>query len=107
MNIKKKTSKKGELKNDFERRFLYKIRFDKPGVSARKSIWKTMIPEVDDSVITSLAAKYDFSGGQIENIARRYAIDKILHGEKGEVLDVLTSICDGEKLERKENRIGF
>ena len=56
----------------------------------------------------ALASRYDFSGGQIENIARHYAINKVLHGDDENRLDSLFSYCDGEKFEKKEqHKIGF
>ena len=92
----------------FERRFLYKIKFEKPTVEARASIWKTMIPELCNNDIHVLASKYDFSGGQIENIARHYAIDTILHGTADNKLKSLILHCDNEKISGKEQRrIGF
>ena len=92
----------------FERRFLYKIKFTKPTIEARMSIWREMIPALSEADIHALAMKYDFSGGQIENIARHYAIDNILHGSSGNVLETLTIHCDNERLEKKEQRkIGF
>ena len=92
----------------FERRFLYKIKFEKPTVEARASIWKTMIPELSDLDIHALASKYDFSGGQIENIARHYAIDCILHGTDDDTLSLIIAHCDNERLDQKESRkIGF
>jgi len=92
----------------FERRFLYKIKFTKPTIEARMSIWHEMIPALSEADTHALAVKYDFSGGQIENIARHYAIDNILHGSSGNVLETLTIHCDNERLEKKEQRkIGF
>jgi SpoVK/Ycf46/Vps4 family AAA+-type ATPase len=92
----------------FERRFLYKIKFNKPSLEARSSIWKTMIPVLSEDESTALASKYDFSGGQIENIARHYAINTVLHGDDENRLDSLYAYCDGEKFEKKECRkIGF
>ena len=92
----------------FERRFLYKIKFDVPTEEARAFIWKTMIPELSDLDIHALASKYDFSGGQIENIARHYAIDTILHGTADNKLKSLILHCDNEKISGKEQRrIGF
>jgi SpoVK/Ycf46/Vps4 family AAA+-type ATPase len=92
----------------FERRFLYKIKFEKPTEEARRHIWHTMIPELSDMDIHTLASKYDFSGGQIENIARHYAIDDILHGQSEDVLSMLIHHCDNERLDSKEKRtIGF
>lgn len=92
----------------FERRFLYKIKFDKPTEEARVSIWHAMIPELSDLAIHALASKYDFSGGQIENIARHYAIDTILHGQSEDALPMLIRHCDSERLDEKSVRkIGF
>ncbi len=92
----------------FERRFLYKIKFDKPTEEARASIWHTMIPDLSDLDVHTLASKYDFSGGQIENIARHYAIDTILHGQSEDALPMLIRHCDNERLDEKSVRkIGF
>lgn len=92
----------------FERRFLYKIKFNKPSLEARSSIWKSMIPALSHDDCTLLASKYDFSGGQIENIARHFAINSVLHGEEKNKIDSLCEYCDGEKFEKKEYRkIGF
>ena len=92
----------------FERRFLYKIKFNKPSLEARMSIWQTMLPSLREGDLRALAAKYDFSGGQIENIARHNAIDGILHGDDSLTLDTLLAHCDNERLEQVERRrIGF
>ena len=92
----------------FERRFLYKVKFEKPTEEARAHIWHTMIPELSDMDVHTLASKYEFSGGQIENIARHYAIDDILHGQREDVLSMLIRHCDNERLDSKEKRpIGF
>ena len=92
----------------FERRFLYKIKFDKPTEEARASIWHSMIPDLSELDVHTLASKYDFSGGQIENIARHYAIDTILHGQAEDVLPMLIRHCDNERLDESNvKKIGF
>ena len=92
----------------FERRFLYKIKFEKPTIEARASMWHEMIPSLNEEQCRTLASKYDFSGGQIENIARHYTIGKILHGESTNVVEEISYYCDNERLETKEKRrIGF
>ena len=91
----------------FERRFLYKIKFEKPTVEARQHIWQAMIPSLSADAASQLAARYDFSGGQIENIARHHAIDSILHGDEADDLQSLITHCDQERLEKKVRRIGF
>ena len=102
------TNLQQNLDKAFERRFLYKIKFDKPTVEARAHIWHSMIPELSEMDVHTLASKYDFSGGQIENIARHYAIDAILHGKSEDVLPMLIRHCDNERLDEKSSRkIGF
>lgn len=93
----------------FERRFLYKIRFDKPTVEARTAIWREMMPTLDMADAKKLAERYDFSGGQIENIARHYAIDAILHGNAVPTAENLASHCDSERIDKSayNKRIGF
>ena len=92
----------------FERRFLYKIKFEKPTLEARMHIWHEMIPALSEDDTKTLAEKYEFSGGQIENIARHNAINGILYGDKGNTLETLMSYCDSERLETKQTRkIGF
>ena len=102
------TNLQENLDKAFERRFLYKIKFDKPTEEARASIWRSMIPDLSELDVHTLASKYDFSGGQIENIARHYAIDTILHGQSEDVLPMLIRHCDNERLdETNVKKIGF
>ena len=92
----------------FERRFLYKIKFEKPTLEARMHIWHEMIPTLSEHDAKTLAEKYEFSGGQIENIARHNAIKGILYGDQGNTLESLITYCDSERLEAKQTRkIGF
>ena len=91
----------------FERRFLYKMRFDKPDIPQRQAIWRSMLPHLEAQVIEPLAAKYDFSGGQIENISRKLEIDSILYGPEQSLLK-LEQFCKDEVLNRHNTRpIGF
>ena len=97
------------LDSAFERRFLYKIRFDKPDATVRGKIWQQMIPELNDSDATTLAEHFDFSGGQIENVARKHAINSILYGNDSEMLPILEDYCRCEQLNNNvtRKRIGF
>ena len=93
----------------FERRFLYKIRFDKPTVEARTAIWIEMLPTLSIADAEKLAERYDFSGGQIENIARHYTIDAILHGNALPTAENLVSHCDSERIDQASSnrRVGY
>ena len=97
------------LDSAFERRFLYKIRFDNPDATVRGKIWQQMIPELNDSDAATLAEHFDFSGGQIENVARKHAINSILYGTADEMLPILEDYCRCEQLNNNvtRKRIGF
>ena len=96
------------LDTAFERRFLYKICFEKPDATVRKRLWMSMMSALSEADAGTLAEKYDFSGGQIENISRKATINVILHGEEGNSLEMLTEYCNAEKLNHNSpKRIGF
>lgn len=92
----------------FERRFIYKVEFKLPEKESRAKIWKSMIPDLSEAEAASLADKFSFSGGNIENIARKSTVDYILYGEVPN-LQSLEAYCREEILNRKEkrNKIGF
>lgn len=96
------------LDKAFERRFLYKIRFDKPTVAARSEIWKTMLPGLTASDANTLASQFDLSGGEIENIARKHAVNAILSGNDNIDLMAIIDTCRHERLNNTtRTRIGF
>jgi hypothetical protein len=68
-----------------------------------------MIPELSTDDATTLATSYDLSGGQIENIARKHAINSVLYGEQVQPLTTLLRDCANEKLSNTptRNKIGF
>ena len=94
------------LDGSFERRFLFKIRFDKPTLEARKSIWISKVPSLTDDDARTLAEECAFSGGEIDNIVRKATIMEVLHGFEPDIQE-LKRLCREEKLHGESNRIGF
>ena len=97
------------LDKAFERRFLYKIEFEKPSREAKSRIWRSMIPTLDERMAATLAERYDFSGGQIENIARKRTVDMILQGAEPS-FEQLDEYCRSEMLGqsgRSRRPVGF
>jgi hypothetical protein len=95
------------LDKAFERRFLYKIEFEKPNQEVRSSLWKSMIPELRDAEASALAEKFDFSGGQIENIVRKRTVEMIL-SDAPPSLEALMAYCKDEYMIKTETRrVGF
>ena len=92
----------------FERRFLYKIEFPKPTPAESRHIWHSMLPDLSEDSTIELAKRYDFSGGQIENIARKQIVNSILSGEYTVSLDSIREACDNERFTTSKTRqIGF
>ena len=92
----------------FERRFLYKICFERPDASVREKIWHTMLPSLTPAECTDLASAYDLSGGQMENVARKFSINSILYGNEKSAMEILHAYCNAERLDNQTHRrIGF
>ena len=68
-----------------------------------------MIPSLTPAECADLASAYDLSGGQLENVTRKYAINTILYGDGKDRMEVLRSYCGAEKMEDRKpsGRIGF
>lgn len=96
------------LDKAFERRFLYKIEFEKPSIEAKQAIWRSMIPVLPDDTTIKLANAYNFSGGQIENIARKCTVETIINGNEPTIAD-LHAFCESEMITKTQERrrIGF
>ena len=92
----------------FERRFLYKVKFEKPELAQRTKIWQSMMPELSEKTAERLASAYDFSGGQIENITRKCDIESILYGDDFVTDEKIEQYCREENIVKtRATRIGF
>jgi SpoVK/Ycf46/Vps4 family AAA+-type ATPase len=97
------TNLTSNLDSAFERRFIYKIEFHKPDTDVKTMIWRSMLKDLSVDDAHQLASHFDFSGGQIENIARKRTVDYILSG-KFASLDEIESYCQAELLSNKKER---
>ena len=96
------------LDSAFERRFIFKVEFKLPERDSRAKIWRAMIPCLSEDDAAILAEKYSFSGGNIENIARKSTVEYVLSGNEP-TLSSLENYCREEILNKKavRNKIGF
>jgi hypothetical protein len=85
------------LDSAFDRRFLYKVEFHQPSVEAKTHIWQSFIPDLAEADANVLARSYDFSGGQIENIARKVMVDHLLFGGTPD-LNHIEELCSKEQI---------
>lgn len=101
------TNLTSNLDKAFERRFLYKIKYEKPTAQARAQIWKIMLPELSDDQADRLGNLFDLSGGEIENIVRRNTVNWILNGDQKVNMDRLVELCSRERITTARPQLGF
>ena len=96
------------LDKAFDRRFLFKIKFQKPSVTARASIWISKLEKIEETDAIQLAELYDLTGGQIDNIIRKVEIESLINNEKI-TFEKLVEFCGQEIIlqSRGGSRIGF
>ena len=91
----------------FERRFLFKVKFEQPSTENSAKIWQEKLPILAKKESQILAEKFRFSGGEMENIARKCAMQEIMQGDILNFTDI-EGLCKNEKWNGEEKRkIGF
>ena len=92
----------------FARRFIFKVNFTTPEADVRAKIWRSMIPSLSEEDAATLGSRFTFSGGNIENVARKAAVGYVLSGQKA-TLEDLVKYAEEETLvsSKKSVRIGF
>lgn len=102
------TNLTSNLDKAFERRFLYKIPFNRPTIEARIQIWKAMLPSLTENETHILASQFDLSGGEIENITRKYTVKAILSGQDAISLSTIIELCHNERISNSSRmKVGF
>ena len=95
------------LDTAFERRFLFKIKFENPSVEVKRKIWKSKLKFLGENELTAFAENYNLSGGQIDNIVRKVMMDEVLTGMHPNI-ETLHELCKHEKIGHDyEQKIGF
>jgi len=89
----------------FDRRFLYKVKYEKPSAKIRKQIWQDKMKDLTENEL-DIIKKFDLSGGQIENISRKYLINSILKLEKLDITK-LSELCMSESSFKKNGNSNY
>jgi hypothetical protein len=66
------------LDKAFDRRILYKLKFEKPDKSTRLAILKQNFNEVEEDILIKASADYSLTGGQIDNVNKRCLTEQLL-----------------------------
>jgi hypothetical protein len=95
------------LDKAYERRFLYKLKFNKPSTEIRAEIWKNKINGISLDDAKCLANNFELSGGQINNVAKKVITDELLFS-KTATIENLQNYCEQENgFSTKRVAIGF
>jgi len=96
------------LDSAFERRFLFKVKFENPSTENAAKIWKSKLPILSVNEALELASQFSYSGGEMENIARKSIMNEIVFGTKPNFERIL-SFCENEKWSSKNSliKIGY
>lgn len=94
------------LDNAFDRRFLYKIKFEVPDLQIRKQIMQNKIPFLPPEAIGQLCEQYKLTGGQMANIAKKCNIHEMLEGSLPDQSKV-DAFCREELGLNEKVKLGF
>ena len=90
----------------FERRFLFKVKFERPSLEAKKHMWMDKLNGLSEDAAEALAGSYNLSGGEIDNVVRKVTMNRVLTGEDYS-LDYLKELCGQEKFSKQHKVVGF
>ncbi|MDD5091702.1 MAG: ATP-binding protein, partial [Candidatus Wallbacteria bacterium] len=90
----------------FDRRFLYKLKFDLPDRETRAKIWRHYLPDMSIGLVKK-ASLHELSGGEIENVARRLTMERMF--EQSEFSEIRLKALIGEEngFRCQGRRVGF
>jgi len=92
----------------FERRFLYKVQFNRPTEEAKMKIWQSKMPNLTNDETLTLAKRFDLSGGEIDNIVKKTIMNEIVDNYDQTPIEKIIEFCENEKISKtKHARIGF
>ena len=102
------TNLAGNLDAAYERRFLFKLKFNIPAVEVKSKIWKTKLSWINDDFIQKLASEFSFSGGEIDNVVRKIIMQEVLLGVKPESNEIYSLCLNEKKLSNKSTiKVGY
>ena len=103
------TNLQGNLDSAYERRFLFKVKFDNPSMDIKAKIWLNKLGWLEPVFAMALANDFSFSGGEIDNIVRKVTMKEVLTGVRPDNSEII-EFCQSEKLlsgRSGHNRVGF
>lgn len=102
------TNLANNLDEAFDRRFLFKMEFQRPTIEAKQHMWKSKLPMLNDDECKKLAMQYDLSGGEIDNIVRKVTMNEVLYGAVP-TIEYINELCRNERINARNGscKVGF
>lgn len=94
-----------KLDKAFERRFLYRVEFEKPTKETQRSLLQNSFQNISLETINKILESYSFTGGQIYNIRKKYIMQCII--EDGDLESLFIRFCQEESKSATINKIGY
>ena len=94
-----------KLDKAFERRFLYRVEFQKPSKITQQQLIKKSFQLLSEKTIEQALETYSFTGGQIYNIRKKYILQSII--ENTSVDNLFLGLCNEEFGLQSQKKIGF
>jgi len=97
-----------QLDMAFDRRFLYKLNYQKPKDLVRFNILKNNFNNVDVNFLSNVNSRFELTGGQITNIKKKILVESIMNKELN-TEEAIERFCIEECIlnTRDRNPIGF
>lgn len=90
----------------FERRFLYKVRFNAPDRHITAQLWKLALPRLSAAQADTLAAQFAFMPGEMQNIAVKLRLRRMLQ-PRCPYFETAMQLCREEKWGESLVQLGF
>lgn len=96
------------IDNAFDRRLLFKQKFDLPNAATRFDILQSQFTNFNAEILKKISNDFELSGGQIQNVKRKLMADQILFGNENKPNDLLLDYVQNEiGFRQNKNKIGF
>jgi hypothetical protein len=93
----------------FDRRLLYKLKFENPNDETRYNILQNQFANINNKTLKLISTQHQLSGGQIQNIKKKFVIDQLLFENNSNISNKLIDFIEEETQFRSitKNKIGF
>lgn len=103
------TNLEGNFDSAYERRFLFKVKFETPTVEVKTKIWQNKLAWIVPEFAQKLSKEFLFSGGEIDNIVRKVTMKEVISGSRPD-LNEIYGYCQNESAlsnKRRKVKVGF